>query len=295
MKNFMVSHRGERCIIGISLIIPKLMVMGVIAVVQVKEPYNLSPRIKWLYDYYFKGTERNWNNEYLAFSTGAKDDWLFEEMNFYIVPEVYSFFNTFNKAFNQNAVTLELPPDFYQLGLAERKAYFTRKAMVEGVPTEILPGDLLAGSRFNIICSKCWSTTEQKKHHKLVLGKGALRDRLFVFKDRGFGNCGPTSGHLIADYPRILKIGFKGLHHYFGELYEKLSAAEKRGLKGSNLRAMIEACLLPRDLATVYRDECLALAERESDEARKTELLQMAGNLKVVPWEPATNFWQAMQ
>jgi trans-4-hydroxy-L-proline dehydratase len=269
--------------------------MGVIAVAQVKEPYNLSPRIKWLHDYYFKGTERNWNNEFLAFSTGVKDDWLFEEMNFYIVPEVYSFFNTFNKAFNQNAVTFELPPDFFKMGLAERKASFTRKAMVEKVPVEILPGDLLAGSRFNIICSKCWTAAEQKKHHKLVLGKGALRDRLFAFKDKGFGNCGPTSGHLIADYPRILKIGFKGLHHYYSELYENLSAADQKGLKGSNLRAMIEACLMARDLASVYRSECLALAERESDEVRKAELLQMADNLQVVPWEPATNFWQALQ
>jgi len=271
------------------------LLMGVITVPRVKEPYNLSPRIKWLYDYYFKGTERNWNNEYLAFSNGNKDDWLFEEMNFYIVPEVYSFFNTFNKAFNQNAVTLDLPPDFFKNGLAERKAYFTRKAMVERVPAEILPGDLLAGSRFNIVCSKCWTAAEKKKHHKLVLGKGALRDRLFAFKDKGFGNCGPTSGHLIADYPRILKIGFKGLHHYYSELYDDLNAAEKSGKQGSNLRAMLDACLMPRDLAAVYRDECLALAEKEADQARKAELLQMAENLKVVPWEPAENFWQAIQ
>jgi trans-4-hydroxy-L-proline dehydratase len=268
---------------------------GVTYVPKVKEPYNLSPRIKWLYDYYFMGTERNWNNEFLAFTTGTKDDWLFEEMNFYIVPEVYSFFNTFNKTFNQNAVALNLPDDFYSKGLAERKAIFTRKAMIEGVPVEILPGDLIAGSRFNIVCSKCWTSPEAKKRHKLVLAKGALRDRLFAFKDMGFGNCGPTSGHLIADYPRILKIGFKGLHSYYSELYDELSDTEKRGQTGSNLKAMIDACLMPAELAAAYSAECLVLADRESNAQRKAELQQMAENLKVVPWKPAENFWQAVQ
>jgi trans-4-hydroxy-L-proline dehydratase len=269
--------------------------MGVVKMSRVKEPYNLSPRIRWLYDYYFKGTERSWNNEYLAFSTGSKNDWLFEEMNFYIVPEVYSFFNTFNKAFNQNAVILNLPDDFFQRGLAERKAHFTHKAMLEGVPVEVLPGDLLAGSRFNIICSKCWTAAEKKKHHKLIMGKGALRERLFEFKDKGFGNCGPTSGHLIPDYPRILQIGFKGVHDYYAELYRKLNEKEKKGLKGSNLRAMLEACLMPKELAEAYSAECRVLVGQETDEQRKAELLLMAGNLRKVPWEPAKNFWQAVQ
>lgn len=262
---------------------------------KVKEPYNLSERIKWLYDYYFRGTARKWNNEFLAFSTGAKDDYLFEEMNFYIVPEVYSFFNPFNKAFAQNAVNLDLPPDFFKKGLAERKAYFTRKAMVEVVPQEILPGDLLAGSRFNIVCSKCWTAQQAKERNKRIAGKGGLRHKVFAFKDQGFGNCGPTSGHLIPDYPRILKLGFKGLDAYYGELYEKLEPDERQGRKGENLRAMREACLMPKELATAYSEECLALAGQEKDDVRKGELLQMAENLRLVPWEPAADFWQAVQ
>jgi trans-4-hydroxy-L-proline dehydratase len=262
---------------------------------KVKEPYNLSERIKWLYDYYFQGTGRKWNNEFLAFSTGAKEDCLFEEMNFYIVPEVYSFFNPFNKAFAQNAVTLDLPPDFFKKSLAERKAYFTRKAMVEGVPQEILPGDLLAGSRFNIVCSKCWTPQQAKERNKRIAGKGGLRQKAFAFKDQGFGNCGPTSGHLIPDYPRILKLGFKGLHAYYGELYEKLEPDERQGRKGENLRAMREACLMPKELVAAYSEECLALAGQEKDDVRKNELLQMAENLRQVPWEPVEDFWQAVQ
>jgi trans-4-hydroxy-L-proline dehydratase len=260
-----------------------------------KEPYNLSERIKWLYDYYFQGVDRSWNNEFLPFSSGVKGDCLFEEMNFYIVPEVYSFFNPFNKTFAQNAIVLDLPDDFFQRSLAERKAFFTRKAMVEGVPQEILPGDLLAGSRFNIVCSKCWTPQQAKKRHRKISGKGGLRQKAFAFKDKGFGNCGPTSGHLIPDYPRILQLGFKGIYEYYGELYEALTPAEKEGQKGANLRAMIDACLMPKELAAAYRRECLSLAEREEDAGRRSELLQMAVNLEVVPWLPAEDFWQALQ
>jgi len=262
---------------------------------EVKEPYNLSERIKWLYDYYFQGVDRNWNNEFLAFSSGVKDDCLFEEMNFYIVPEVYPFFNPFSKSFTQNAVVLDLPADFFRRSLAERKALFTRKAMVDGVPQEILPGDLLAGSRFNIVCSKCWTPQQAKKRHRKIFGKEGLRQKVYAFKDKGFGNCGPTSGHLIPDYPRILELGFKGLDEYYGELYEKLTPAEKQGEKGTNLRAMREACLMPKELAAAYRGECLNLAESEKDDQRRAELLRMAANLEVVPWLPAEDFWQAVQ
>jgi len=262
---------------------------------KIKEPYNLSPRIKWLYDYYFMGTERPWNNEFLAFTTGVKDDVLFEEMNFYIVPEVYSFFNPFNRAFAQNAVKLEVPRDFYKRSIAERKAIFTRKALIEGVPREILPGDLLAGARFNVVCSKCWTNSERKAREQKLHGKDGLRQLLYEFKDKGFGNCGPTSGHIIPDYPRVLAIGFKGIFSHIEKLYNNLPANEKRGRKGANLRAMLEAALIPKELAEAYKEECLLLSRAESKPERKKELMHMAENLSVVPWEPAQDFWQAVQ
>ncbi|NLG30913.1 MAG: hypothetical protein GX551_07050, partial [Clostridiaceae bacterium] len=53
----------------------------------IKEPGALSPRVKWLRDYYFRGTERNWNNEYLVYTTGTPWDIQFDEITYYIVPE----------------------------------------------------------------------------------------------------------------------------------------------------------------------------------------------------------------
>ena len=54
----------------------------------VKEPFNLSPRIQWLREYYFQGDKRAWNNEFSAFTTGTPWDEVFDETSFLIVPDV---------------------------------------------------------------------------------------------------------------------------------------------------------------------------------------------------------------
>jgi len=100
----------------------------------VKVPYNLSPRIQWLRDYYYKGSERKWNNAFLPFSTGAAWDELYDEQTFYIVPETFTFFNCFCRTYNQNAYEIKPPEGFFDWPLPERKAWFTKEAMVNYVP-----------------------------------------------------------------------------------------------------------------------------------------------------------------
>jgi len=58
---------------------------------------------------------------------------------------------------------------------------------------------------------------------------------------------------------------------------------------------MMTAATMPRDLANEYSRECRDMADKESDPQRRNELLQMAENLLHVPWEPAENFWEAIQ
>jgi formate C-acetyltransferase len=70
---------------------------------KLKEPYNLSPRIQWLRDYYFKGSERRWNNEYTCFTTGTPWDVQFNELTYYIVPEVYVLLGAMGGSFRQAA------------------------------------------------------------------------------------------------------------------------------------------------------------------------------------------------
>ena len=261
----------------------------------VKEPYNLSRRIQWLRDYYFKGDKRAWNNEFAAFTTGTPWDEVFDETSFLIVPEVYSFFQTFRESFRMSARAIEPPENFFALSIAERRAWFVKEAIVNRIPQEILPGDLIAGGRFNLMASRCWSKQEAKERNALMFDKGGVRADTFEFRDKGYGNCGATSGHLIPNYPRVLHEGFAAIKADIQSKYDALDEADKVGQKGAQLRAMIASCDTPVELAAKYADLCEAMAAEETDAARKTELLAMRENLLHVPKQPARDFYEAIQ
>ena len=57
---------------------------------QLAQSHGLSTRSKWLRDYYFMGLDREWNNEYTAFTTGISGDRLWAESDYYIVPETFA-------------------------------------------------------------------------------------------------------------------------------------------------------------------------------------------------------------
>ncbi len=260
-----------------------------------KEPKGLSDRIKWLRDYYFRGNDRAWNNEYTSWTTGTPWDILFNEMTFYIVPETYTLINTLGASYLQAARPVKLHPDFWKWTRVERRAWFVREAIVNYVPQEILPGDLLAGARFNIQTSMCFTEEESRQWLREVKGKNGARAKMKWFHDHGYGNAGATSGHLIPGYENLLKIGWKGVYSELLTLYNALAESERKGPKGAQLRAMITASTMARDLATKYKELCLELAQNEKDTVRKNELSAMAQNLSRVPWEPANTFWEAVQ
>jgi len=262
---------------------------------QIKEPSALSPRIAWLRDYYFKGCKRNWNNEYTAWSTGTPWDMQYQEMTFYIVPEVYMLIDTLGGSYHQAARNIPLHDDFWSWSLPERKAWFLREVMVKHVPQEILPGDLIAGSRFNVVTSTCFTEKERKDYDKRVVGKKGARQQMKRFHDHGYGNSGATSGHLVPGYERILKLGWKGIHRELEEFYKKLDLSEQEGPEGAQLRAMMTAATLPRGLAEKYAGLCTELARGEKDRERRQELAQMTANLARAPWEPPQTFWEAVQ
>lgn len=262
---------------------------------KIKKPKNLSPRIRWLRDYYFQGTSRAWNNEFTAWTTGMPWDVQFDEMTFYIVPETYAFLQTFRSSMQQAAHTVKLDPVFWTWSLPERKAWLIREVMVNHVPCEVLPGDLIAGGRFNIQTSMCWTKKEARERDRLIYGRKGARASMKWFHDHGYGNSGATSGHLIPGYERILNLGWKGIYEDLRRRYELLDAKEKKGSTGAQLRAMMTAAAMPRDLAGKYAGLLEKLAGEEQDLLRKTELVRMAENLRHVPWEPARTFWEAVQ
>lgn len=261
----------------------------------IKEARNLSPRIQWLRDYYFQGVNRVWNNEFTSWTTGTPWDFQYEEVTFHIVPETYSFLQTFRASYKQTARPVELHPDFWTWSLPERRAWFTKTVMVKYLPQEILPGDLLAGARFNVMTSTCMTKKQAKKYLRVIEGPGGIRQALLWFHNHGYGNAGATSGHLIPDYEQVLRSGWRGIHQDLQQRYQALSPAEQKGPKGDQLRAMLTAATMPRDLASQYSQVCASLAAQGEDPARREELLHMAEMLTRVPWEPPTTFWEAVQ
>ncbi|HIJ36729.1 MAG TPA: hypothetical protein HPP59_05565, partial [Deltaproteobacteria bacterium] len=261
----------------------------------IKEPRGLSPRIQWLRDYYFMGTERAWNNEFIAWSTGTAWDVQFNEMTFYIVPETYALMQTLRSSYRQAARDIELDKEFWAWSQVERRAWFVKEVMVRHMPKEILPGDLIAGGRFNIQTSLCLDEKEQRAFDNALLGKNGARAGMKWLHDHGYGNAGATSGHLIPDHERVLKIGWKGILAELESRYKPLSEHEKSGARGSQLKAMMTAAAMPRDLAAGYAELCRDLATDQTDIHRRQELLQMEQILSRAPWEPVQTFWEAIQ
>jgi formate C-acetyltransferase len=263
--------------------------------IRLKTPYHNSPRIQWLRDYYFEGVKRKWNNEYTAWTTDTPWDFQYDELSFYIVPETYAFLPTFRASFNQVARPVKLDPHFWSWSLVERRAWFLKEVMVNYLPREIIPGDLLAGARFNIQTSSCLNKNETRLHDKLVLGKNGSRTLMLWLHDHGFGNAGATSGHLIPDYASILQKGWKGIYSNLEDLYSGFSDQDKNGTKGAQLRAMLIAARLPKDLANAYSQTCQQMITSEQDPERQAELKKMVAINQKVPWEPSSTFWEAIQ
>jgi formate C-acetyltransferase len=261
----------------------------------IKEPKNLSPRIQWLRNYYFQGVKRRWNNEFTAWTDGAPWDSQYQEMSYYIVPETYTFLPTFTSGFRQTARPVKLDPDFWSWSLPERLTWFVREVMVNYLPKEILPHDLLAGARFNIQTSRCYTEAEAKEYGRLIDGKGGAREMMLWLHNHGYGNAGATSGHIVPDYKRVIQEGWKGIHAELEERYQRLPEEQKKGQQGAELRAMKLAAVMPRDVAQGYSQLCARLAADEIDLDRQSELRQMAENLSRVPWEAPTTFWEGVQ
>jgi formate C-acetyltransferase len=261
----------------------------------IKEPKFLSERVRWLRDYYFQGVKRKWNNEFTTWTTGTPWDFQFNEMTFYIVPETYFYIPTFRASFNQTAKKVPLCPDFWSKSLPERRAWFLHEVMVKYLPKELLPGDLIAGGRFNVETSMCLTEAEAKEFDSRVSGKGGAREAMLWYHNHGFGNCGATSGHLVIGYASVMEKGWKGIFAELETLYQKLTPAAKTGKQGAELRAMLTSATLPRDLGAEYNKLLTEMAKNETDPARQAELQAMAGNLTRVPWEVPQTFWEAVQ
>ncbi len=263
------------------------------------EPHDLSPRAKWLRDYYFlgKGLKREWINEFAPFTTGLPGDRQWAEMDYYIVPETYFYmgikdWGILSRSMSLRAQKVELSDEFWNKSLPERRITFFEEVMLNYLPQEVIGPSLIAGGRFNTQLSKCLNEKEQKTFDKRNL---LTRKKTFDYHYQGFGNVGAIGGHLIADYETVVKYGFKHLNEKATQALSELSKKDQLESKGEELKAIIQATLIPKKLAAKYALECRYLSKLCQDSQRSEELEQMAQNLEIVPWEPAQTFWQGIQ
>ncbi|MHA1131898.1 MAG: pyruvate formate lyase family protein, partial [Candidatus Helarchaeota archaeon] len=225
-----------------------------------------------------------------GYTTGTKWDQVWNLPKFGVVPEMYMFGKCFENSILATAKKVDLPEGFWNLPIVLRKATFFDKVMSEMISVDILKGELIIGGKFNVALSKCL-TEEEAKEYKTA--ENQFMRLLLEMNNIALGNCGPTPGHIIPNYPKILRIGFKGVKHEIEEELKRTAPEETH--KINQLKAMCLCCDTAHKFAFRYAEAVKELIEKEANHQRKKELIQLARICAKVPWEPAETFWEALQ
>lgn len=103
-------------------------------------------------------------------------------------------------------------------------------------------------------------------------------------------------GHLIMDYEKVLRVGFKGIRK---QVEEKLAALDLADPEAIEKRTFYEAELIVCDAvmeyARRYSELARSMAATERDPQRKKELMEIAEICSWVPANPARTFHEAVQ
>jgi formate C-acetyltransferase len=250
---------------------------------------SLSPRVRRLREEFFSFTARDYfRNEVRPYGSGTPWDQVWSPYNWGVVPEIYPMFDAVSDSLLAAAETVPLPAGFWDEPLVVRRAVFFREVVERCLPVKILEGELIVGSYFNTALSKAHTQAEARTWQQ---GVRRWREKASRLNDSGIGNCGAIPGHLIPNYPKVLRLGFRRIA---AEL-EEMRAREPDATKRDSLRALIICCEAAVALAERYADEAERLAREETDRARRLELEEIARICRRVPGEPATTFQEALQ
>ena len=257
---------------------------------------SLSRRVQRLRDEFFSFYSRDhFRNEVRPYTSGTSWDEVWSPYHWGVVPEVYVFFDSFRDSLLAASETVPLPAcrtgrpaGFWDEPLAVRRALFFRQVLQHHLPVKILDGELIVGSYFNTALSKTHTRAEAGKWRRQV---HRWRQKAEMLNEVGVGNCGAVPGHLIPNYPKVLRRGFRGIA---AEL-EEMQRAEKNRRKRDFLRALLICCQAAQAFAGRYAEEAERLAEGEPDAQRQAELREIARICRKVPWEPAETFHEALQ
>jgi trans-4-hydroxy-L-proline dehydratase len=250
---------------------------------------GLSPRVSKLREEYYSIDKRPYfRNEVMPFSTGTDWDVVWSPVNWGIIPELVPFMGAFSESLRVLAKDVEAPKGFWEKSLIMRRALFFAAVCEKHLPVKILDGELIVGGQFNTALSKCHNRNEAKHWNKDVK---KWWKKCQEINEHGIGNTGAVPGHLIPDYPRVLREGLSGIYRDLEERKAKTSDAGHADF----LEALMICCQAARSLASRYAQEAERLAAQEPDEHRARELREIARICNKVPWEPASTFHEALQ
>ena len=241
---------------------------------------TLSPSVKKLRDEYWNFYERRFTNQVRAYTTGTAWDYVYPIWSWTNVPEVALFQRGFRSYLGAAATRVELPPDFWSEPLVVRQALFFRQVVRRYLPVEILDGELIVGGQFSTALSRCLKQDEQRARDK---EEERFLKEWHALNDTGVGNCGAVPGHLVPDYPKVLRIGWKGMQN------------EARAYSSDLARAIVVCADAVREFTARYAAEANRLADAERDPARREELREIARIVAQVPWLPPETFPEALQ
>lgn len=131
-------------------------------------------------------------------------------------------------------------------------------------------------------------------------GEALLPEEVSVFMETGVfgmeGKLNAGDAHLAVNYERILAQGLKGYEAYTREMKEKLDLAQPDSVDKymfyNSVLTVIEAV---HTFTLRYSSLAKEMAEKETNPARKEELLEISRICAKVPYEPAHSFREAIQ
>jgi hypothetical protein len=169
---------------------------------------TLSPRVRRLRDQYWDFYDRDYTNEVRAFTAGTPWDQVYAPWNWTTVPEMMMFLEGAKAYLLADATEVDLPPGFWEEPLVVRRAIFFRRVLEEYLPVQILEGELVVGSHFSTALSHTLTRAEARRFARMEQRFLKEAKRL---NEVGIGNCGAIPGHLIPDYPRVLREGWRAI------------------------------------------------------------------------------------
>jgi pyruvate-formate lyase len=192
------------------------------------------------------------------------------------------------------ATPVELPPGSWQEPLVIRQAMFFREVVRCYLPAQILEGELIVGSHFNTALSRCLKKDETRARERQ---EQAFLNAWHALNDVGVGNCAAVPGHLVPNYPKVLRIGWQGLQAEAQTIsFDPNSTDDQRNLA--------HAIVICADAVRVLMERYAAEAERQSsrgdplrspDPLRRAELHEIARICRKVPWLPPETFPEVLQ